>query len=168
MKARGSTDPKVGKKNDDQDEDSHDQDEDHVEEYLATVAKLQEGQKEVVDHPQDEIEEVGDPRSEIGDDFHSDENRQKRYQRLTDATHVVWRKADDILTISQAEIQTVEPPRVSIHDERLYTNDNLLRIISEEKCVKGVTGMSEDWMVRQQGVPLWNKLRWAITEGRKI
>ena len=133
-----------------------------------TVATLQEGQKEVVDHPQDEIEEVGDPRSEIGDDFHSEENRQKRYQRLTDATHAVWRKADDILTISKAEIQAVEPPRVSIHDERLYTNDNLLRIISEEKYDRGVTGMSEDWMVRQQGVPLWNKLRWAITEGLKI
>ena len=74
MKARGSTDPKVGKKNDDQDEDSHGQDEDHVEEDLATVAKLQEGQKEVLDHPQDEMGEVGDSRSEIGEDFHSDEN----------------------------------------------------------------------------------------------
>jgi hypothetical protein len=154
---------------DDPNKDSQGQDENQVvEEDLATVAALKEGQKEVVDHPQDEIEEVGDPRSETGDDFHSDENRQKRYQRLADATHVVWRKADDILTISQAEIQVVEPPRVSIHDERIYTNGNLLRIISEEKCVKGVEGMSEDWMVRQQGVPLWNKLRWAITEGIKI
>ena len=87
---------------------------------------------------------------------------------MTDATHAAWRKADDILTISKAEIQAVEPPRVAMHDERLYTNDNLLRIISEEKCVKGVAGMSEDWRVRQQGVPLWNKLRWAITEGIKI
>ena len=168
MKATGSADPKVGKDHDDP-KDSQGQDENQVEEKdPPTDAALKEGQKEVVDHPQDEIEEVGDPRSETGDDFHSDENRQKRYQRLADATHVVWRKADDILTISKAEIQAVEPPRVSIHDERLYTNDNLLRIISEEKYVKGVTGMSEDWMVRQQGVPLWNKLRWAITEGIKI
>ena len=169
MKATGSADPKVGKDHDDPNKDSQGQDENQVKEKdPPTDAALKEGQKEVVDHPQDEIEEVGDPRSEIGDDFHSDENRQKRYQRLTDATHVVWRKADDILTISKAEIQAVEPPRVSIHDERLYTNDNLLRIISEEKCVKGVAGMSEDWMVRQQGEPLWNKLRWAITEGIKI
>ena len=71
---------------------------------------------------------------------------------MTDATHAVWRKADDILTISKAEIQAAEPPRVFIHDERLYTNDNLLRIISEEKYDRGVTGMCEDWMVRQQGV----------------
>ena len=169
MKATGSADPNVGKDHDDPNKDSQGQDENQVEEKdPPTDAALKEGQKEVVDHPQDEIEEVGDPRSEIGDDFHSEENRQKRYQRLTDATHVVWRKADDILTISKAEIQAVEPPRVSIHDERLYTNDNLLRIISEEKCVKGVAGMSEDWMIRQQGVPLWNKLRWAITEGIKI
>ena len=170
MRATGSADPKVGKDHDDPNKDSQGQDENQVEEKEdpPTDAALKEGQKEMVDHPQDEIEEVGDPRSEIGDDFHSEENRQKRYQRLADATHVVWRKADDILTISKAEIQAVEPPRVSIHDERLYTNGNLLRIISEEKCVKGVTGMSEDWMVRQQGVPLWNKLRWAITEGIKI
>jgi hypothetical protein len=169
MKATGSADPKVGKDHNDPNKDSQGQDENQVEEKdPPTDAALKEGQKEVVDHPQDEIEEVGDPRSETGDDFHSDENRQKRYQRLADATHVVWRKADDILTISQAEIQVVEPPRVSIHDERIYTNGNLLRIISEEKCVKGVEGMSEDWMVRQQGVPLWNKLRWAITEGIKI
>jgi hypothetical protein len=168
MKVRGSADPKVDSQ-EDPDKDSQSQDKNQVEEKdPPTDAALKEGQKEVVDHPQDEIEEVGDPRSEIGDDFHSEENRQRRYQRLTDATHAAWRKADDILTISKAEIQAVEPPRVSIHDERLYTNDNLLRIISEEKCVKGVTGMSEDWMVRQQGVPLWNKLRWAITEGIKI
>ena len=87
---------------------------------------------------------------------------------MTDDTHVAWRKADDILIISKAEIEAVEPPRVSMHDERLYTYDNLLGIINEEKCVKGVAGMSEDWMVRQQGEPLWNKLRWAITEGIKI
>ena len=87
---------------------------------------------------------------------------------MTDATHAAWRKADDILTISKAEIEAVELPRVSMHDERLYTYNNLLRIINEEKCVKGVAGMSEDWMVRQQGVPLWNKLTWAITEGIKI
>ena len=167
MKARGSTDPKVGKKNDDQDEDSHGQDEDHVEEDLATVATLQEGQKEVLDHPQDEMGEVGDSRSEIGDLFHTEEQRQVRYQRLKDATLAVWGKADDILIISKAEIQAVEPPRVFIHDEKLYTNDNLLRIISEEKYDKGVTGMCEDWMVRQQGV-LFIKLRWAITEGLKI
>ena len=133
-----------------------------------TVAALKEGQKEVVDHPQDEIGEVGDSRSEIGDDFHSEENRQKRYQRLTDATQAVWGKADDILIISKAESQAAEPPRVFTHDEKLYTNDNLLRIISEEKYDKGVTGMCEDWMVRQQGVPLFIKLRWAITEGLKI
>ena len=169
MKATGSADPKVGKDHDDPNKDSQGQDENQVKEKdPPTDAALKEGQKEVVDHPQDEIEEVGDPRSEIGDDFHSEENRQGRYQRLTDATHAAWRKADDILTISKAEIEAVEPPRVSMHDERLYTNDNLLRIISEEKCVKGVAGMSEDWMVRQQGEPLWNKLRWAITEGIKI
>ena len=169
MKATGSADPKVGKDHDDPNKDSQGQDENQVEEKdPSTDAALKEGQKEVVDHPQDEIEEVGDPRSEIGDDFHSEENRQKRYQRLTDATHAAWRKADDILTISKAEIEAVEPPRVSMHDERLYTYDNLLRIINEEKCVKGVAGMSEDWMVRQQGEPLWNKLRWAITEGIKI
>ena len=158
MKTRGSTDPKVGKKNDDPDKDSQGQDEDHVEEDLATVAALQEGQKEVLDHPQDEMGEVGDSRSEIGDDFHSDENRQKR---------VVWGRADDILIISKAESQAAEPPRVFTHDEKLYTNDNLLRIISEEKYDRGVTGMCEDWMVRQQGV-LFIKLRWAITEGLKI
>ena len=62
MKARGSTDPKVGKKKDDQDEDSHDQDEDHVEEYLATVAKLQEDQKE----------EVHDSQSKRGAVFRSE------------------------------------------------------------------------------------------------
>ena len=62
MKARGSTDPKVGKKNDDQDEDSHGQDEDHVEEYLATVAKLQEDQEE----------EVHDSQSKRGAVFRSE------------------------------------------------------------------------------------------------
>ena len=168
MKARGSTDPKVGKKDDDQDEDSHGQDEDHVEEDLATVATLQEGQKEVLDHPQDEMGEVGDSRSEIGDDFHSDENPD---HWVTGTTHrqkrVVWGRADDILIISKAESQAAEPPRVFTHDEKLYTNDNLLRIISEEKYDRGVTGMCEDWMVRQQGV-LFIKLRWAITEGLKI
>ena len=167
IKARGSTDPKVGKKNDDPDEDSHGQDEDHVDEDLATVAKLQEGQKEVLDHPQDEMGEVGDSRSEIGDLFHTEEQRQVRYQRLKDATLAVWGKADDILIISKAESQAAEPPRVFTHDEKLYTNDNLLRIISEEKYDRGVTGMCEDWMVRQQGV-LFIKLRWAITEGLKI
>jgi len=86
---------------------------------------------------------------------------------LTDATHAVWGKADDILIISKAESQAAEPPRVFTHDEKLYTNDNLLRIISEEKYDRGVTGMCEDWMVRQQGV-LFIKLRWAITEGLKI
>ena len=157
MKARGSTDPKVGKKNDDQDEDSHGQDEDHVEEKdPPTDAALKEGQKEVVDHPQDEMGEVGDSRSEIRDLFH-----------IEDATLAVWGKADDILTISKAESQAAEPPRVFTHDEKLYTNDNLLRIISEEKYDRGVTGMCEDWMVRQQGV-LFIKLRWAITEGLKI
>ena len=156
MKARGSTDPKVGKKDDDQDEDSHGQDEDHVEEYPATVAALKEGQKEVLDHPQDEMGEVGDSRSEIRDLFHTE-----------DATLAVWGKADDILIISKAESQAAEPPRVFTHDEKLYTNDNLLRIISEEKYDRGVTGMCEDWMVRQQGV-LFIKLRWAITEGLKI
>ena len=169
MKATGSADPKVGKDHDDPNKDSQGQDENQVKEKdPPTDAALKEGQKEVVDHPQEEIEEVGDPRSEIGDDSHSEENRQGRYQILTDDTHVAWRKADDILTISKAEIEAVEPPRVSMHDERLYTYDNLLRIINEEKCVKGVAGMSEDWMVRQQGEPLWNKLRWAITEGIKI
>ena len=45
-------------------------------EDLATVATLQEGQKEVVDHPQDEMGEVGDSRSEIGDDFIQRESTQ--------------------------------------------------------------------------------------------
>ena len=157
MKATGSADPKVGKDHDDQDEDSHGQDEDHVEEKdPPTDAALKEGQKEVVDHPQDEMGEVGDSRSEIRDLFHTE-----------DATLAVWGKADDILIISKAESQAAEPPRVFTHDERLYTNDNLLRIISEEKYDRGVTGMCEDWMVRQQGV-LFIKLRWAITEGLKI
>ena len=117
---------------------------------------------------QDEMGEVGDSRSEIGDDFHSDENPD---HWVTGTTHrqkrVVWGRADDILIISKAESQAAEPPRVFTHDEKLYTNDNLLRIISEEKYDRGVTGMCEDWMVRQQGV-LFIKLRWAITEGLKI
>ena len=55
MKARGSTDPKVGKKNDDPDKDSQGQDEGHVEEDLATVATLQEGQEEEVHDSQSEM-----------------------------------------------------------------------------------------------------------------
>ena len=55
MKTRGSTDPKVGKKNDDPDKDSQGQDEDHVEEDLATVATLQEDQEEEVDDHQGKI-----------------------------------------------------------------------------------------------------------------
>ena len=87
MKARGSADPKVDKDHDDPNKDSQGQDENQVEEEdLATVATLQEGQKEVVDHPQDEMEEVGDSRSEMEIEFHSEEQRQMRYQRLTDAT----------------------------------------------------------------------------------
>ena len=168
MKARDSADPKVDKDHDDPNKDSQGQDENQVvEEDLAIVATLQEGQKEVLDHPQDEMGEVGDSRSEIGDLFHTEEQRQVRYQRLKDATLAVWGKADDILIISKAESQAAEPPRVFTHDEKLYTNDNLLRIISEEKYDRGVTGMCEDWMVRQQGV-LFIKLRWAITEGLKI
>ena len=167
MKARDSADPKVDKDHDDPNKDAQGQDENQVvEDGLATVATLQEGQKEVVDHPQDEMGEVGDSRSE--DPFHSEEQRQKRYQILTEGTQAAWRKADDIMIISKAEIHATEPPRTFTHDEKLYTNDNLMRIISEEKYDRGETGICEDWKVRQHGVPLLNKLRWAITEGRKI
>ena len=62
MKATGSADPKVGKDHDDPNKDSQGQDENQVKEKdPPTDAALKEGQKEVVDHPQDEIEEVGDP-----------------------------------------------------------------------------------------------------------
>ena len=98
MKARDSADPKVDKDHDDPNKDSQGQDENQVEEKdTPTDAALKEGQKAVVDHPQDEIEGVDDSRSEIGDQFHSEEQRQVRYQRLTDATLAVWGKADDIL-----------------------------------------------------------------------
>ena len=56
MKARVSADPKVDKDHDDPNKDSQGQDENQVEEEdLATVATLQEGQKEEVHDPQSEM-----------------------------------------------------------------------------------------------------------------
>ena len=116
MEARGSADPKVDNQ-DDPDKDSQGQDKDQVEKKGSpTAAALKEGQKEVMDHPQGEIGEVDDSPSEI-DRFHSEEQRQRRYQALADGTKAVWKRADDLLIISKAEIQAAEPPRTFAHAE---------------------------------------------------
>lgn len=170
MKARGSDDPKVDKNQDDKDKDSQGQDENQVEKKDSpTVAALKEGQEKGVDDSQGEIGGVNDPQGKVGDEFHSEvfeQQQQRKNQAVADGTRAIWQRADDLLLISRVEIQAAEPPRT--HDVKLYTNDNLMRVISEEIYDKGVRGICEDWKVWQQGEPLLFKLRWAISEGRKI
>ena len=89
-------------------------------------------------------------------------------QAEADDTRAIWQRVDDLLLISRVEIEATEQPWTWSHDVNLYKNGHLLRFISQEMHDKGVPGICQDWKVRQQGQPLLFKLRWAISQARKI